>query len=122
MLSFHCSCTLLDSLFSLKIITVLRRTPVILTQLLLLFSYNSLSSAFGAMLELSSYYPYLKNYIFMYFCPAYQLNFNSQRQNCTYFFLPPVWYLDSLNYGLKVQIFIEHATGILEVYHTIESL
>lgn len=42
MLSFYHFCTLLDSLFSFRITTVLRLTPVILTQLLLLFSCNSL--------------------------------------------------------------------------------
>lgn len=111
--------------FLLQITSVLMLIPMILTQLLLLLLYNSLSLFIWCNIGILFCITFiLKNYIFMCFCPASQLNFNSQRQNSLYlfhFFLPPIWYLVSGKYSLKVLMFIEYATSII-VYHMIEDL
>lgn len=82
-LLFHHFCTLLDSLF-LHDNHIIHLIPVILPQLLL-FPCNLLFLCIWCNIGIWFYFYFFKNYIFMCFCPASQLNFNSQRQNYFYF-------------------------------------
>lgn len=87
-LLLHHFYTLLDPLFSFTIITLLIWFQLFfLSYCYFLVAYFLSLCIWCSIGILFTLHLFFKNYVFMCFCPASQLNFNFQRQNYFYFIL-----------------------------------